>query len=120
MATINIENFLDVANKYIKNPDVIIDVYDMTYIWTSAYHSEITGYTKEEQTNMRIAKNSQLVNGDTSQIAEEVMIPNTPFVRKIIITTKTGEKKVADIEGIVIEINNQPYLIGKMTSVSTN
>jgi hypothetical protein len=119
MSLINIEKILEEANKYIKDPDVIIDVYDMTYVWTSIYHCEVTGYSKAEQTNMRIAVNSQLENGgDTHQMAAETMNPYKPFERKMIITTKTGDTKTAEINGIVIEFDNQPYIIGKMISVS--
>jgi hypothetical protein len=118
MSIINIEKLVDLANTYIKNPDVIIDVYDMTYAWVSAYHCDVTGYTKEEQTNMKIAVNSQLVGGDTHHIAQEIMTPNILFKRKMIITTKNGDTKAAEIQGIVIEFERQPYIIGKINSVS--
>lgn len=121
MPIVNVEKLLAEANKYIKNPDVIVDVFDMTYTWVSDYHCEVTGYTKEEQENMRIEVNSQVVGGDTGKTAPEAAVPFKPFERKVVITTKTGEKKVYDTQGIVIEFNNQPFLVGKMIAiVNTN
>jgi hypothetical protein len=118
MPLINTDNLLIEANKFIKDPDVIIDVYDMTYVWVSAYHCEVTGYTKEEETDMRIEINSEIINGSAQSMAPESTQPYKPFETKVIITTKTGEKKAAKTQGIVIQFIDQPYLIGKMVSVS--
>jgi len=114
MALTDIKKLLKEGEKYIKNPDVIIDVFDMTYVWVSKYHCKITEYTEKEQINMQIAVNSQLVNGDTRTMALEVGIPYQPFERMMIITTKTGKKKMSNVQGIVINFNGQPYIIGKM------
>lgn len=117
MENTKIHLLLDEASKYIQNPDVIIDVYDMTYVWVSSFHCEVTGYSNEEEVNMRIAGNSQLVNGDTRQMAPETSEPYKPFDRDVIITTKNGERKIAKVHSIVIEYERQPYLVGKMESV---
>ncbi len=118
MPLTDIQELLKEANKHIPDPDVIIDVYDMTYAWVSQKHSTITEYTKEEQINTRISEISQLKHGDTNNTAPEALTPNQKFTQEMILTTKSGKKKEAEVAGIVIEFNNQPYLIGKILKVT--
>lgn len=96
------------AQEYIPAPDVIIDVYDMTYVWVSDYHCQVTGYTKEEEHNMSISVNSQLVDGDTSKMAPEAMNPYSHFKRKMILTSKSGKKMSVDVHGVVIVYGKHP------------
>lgn len=117
MMTSQLAEIFKKAAKFIENPDVIIDVYDMTYAWVSDYHCQISEYSEAEQVGEPIAKISQLEEGDTSKIAPEVTMPNKKFVRQMIITTKSGQQKSAQVEGVVLEIAGQPYLVGKIIQI---
>ena len=67
----NLNDLLAKANEKIADPDVIVDVYDMTYVWVSKHQCSITGYSEDEQIGQQLAINTELINDDIHSMASE-------------------------------------------------
>jgi hypothetical protein len=113
---VNIKGLLEEANKYIKDPDAIVDTYDMTFVWVSERVKKMQGNMAGNQ----IAKQTEDPTGISDFKSADLNAMTIDYkVKKknIVIITKDNKKKKATIKFIVIEYDNQPYLISKFTKI---
>ena len=104
---------LEKANSYLKDPDTIIDPYDMTYVWVSKSAMMLLG---DNVVGKRVSMDSKSADGTQDYGRSHLPAAmNTSNVgrRKIIIKTKSNELKELLIDYIIILFENQPYLITK-------
>jgi hypothetical protein len=113
----NIKKMLKKANEYIKDLDVVIDPYDMTYVWVSDNQCNISEYSAAEQIDKQIAMNISIEHKDVRNTIIEDITNNTLSEKKLFLKTKTGEEKILMVESMSLLYNNQPYLIGRIKQV---
>lgn len=114
MATINIKGLLKEANKYIKNPDNIIDPYDMAFVYVSKKLKKLHGKNFENTQISSLVEDAEGKKNFEKMDLNAVTIDYKVKEKKIIIQTKPNEKRKALINYVVIKFDNQPYLVTKM------
>ena len=111
MDKINVKKLLEIANKYLKDPDTIIDPYDMTFVWLSEKSKKYAG----NQVGKQIASVSKDPGGkiDFQSLNVEAGTIDYNIKKKKIAIQVGSEYKNVWINSVVIEFNNQPYLVSK-------
>ncbi len=110
----NVKELLEKANKYLKDPDAIIDPYDMTFVWVS---EERTKKFSNDLVGERVASTSEDAHGiqDFGKMSMEATTPDYKVREKeIILHVGPNEKRKALINYVVIEFGGQPYLVTKV------
>lgn len=113
----DIKKLLEEANKYLKNPDVIIDPYDMTFVWMN---EKILRRAGKNLVGERVASTSEDPYGieDFRVMSAEVMTVDHKVRKKeILIKMGPGKKRKALINYVMIKFDNQPYLVTKVIKI---
>ncbi len=114
----NIDSLLAAAKKKIKNPDIIIDPYDLTYVWLSDKFCQLSDYTCAEL----IGKSSQTIEDFADQELREIETEMAYSQDKVpvesVLTKKDGSKIQIKGYGYSFTYQNDPYMVGKI--VKTN
>jgi len=109
----HVKELLEEAKKYIKDPDSIIDPYDMTHVWVSERGQARFG---KDVAGHKVASTSEHPEGleDFRQMSLDAVTMDGKVKEKKILLNLGEEKKLVLINYIVIEYNRQPYLITKV------
>jgi hypothetical protein len=109
----NIPKLLEKANAYLKDPDTIIDPYDMTYVWVSEMAKFVLG---DDCVGKPVVRDSPSSDGtdDHGRLDMAVSLDNHKVSRRSInLKLKSGESKEMQLDYVFIEFDNQPYLVTK-------
>jgi len=110
----NLEMLLKEANKYLKKPDVIIDPFDMTFVWSN---DKSIKHFEDGLVGERVAKTAEDPSGieDFRKMSAEASTVDYKIKNKeILLHLGPNIKKKTRIKYVTIEFNNQPYLVSKI------
>ena len=96
----------------IKNFDVVIDPYDLTYMWVSKKFCKIIGYDPEELIGEQIFKVIDRDKNDTRKIEFDMLGDESGTKREHSMKRKDGTTIKLMAQDNYIEINSKPYLVG--------
>jgi PAS domain-containing protein len=112
----NIDEVLQKAVEALKEPDYLVDLFDMTFVWASPKGMALTGYTQEDIGKMRnidiIAFNENLTE---EQFRQELgkRLRRGHGEMELPVKKTNGEIITLKIEYQVIKHNNGWYIAGK-------
>jgi len=107
---------LKMANEEIENPDVLIDPFDLTFIWVCDKTCEKTGYGKNELDGKSMFTICPEYKPKTEM--EVNMITDPAKERNIPIVTKEGKHIIFHVKSVPIKPQDYPVLAGKIMSIS--
>ncbi len=109
----DIQKILAKAKEKISEPDVIIDPYDLTYVWVSDKMCDLFDYTAEELIGKQI-REFQHGKKDPREVEVEMAESKSLIPVDFSIKHKSGKEINIKGEGISFEFEEQPYLVGKI------
>jgi PAS domain S-box-containing protein len=110
----DIEEILKKANEKVKDPDVIVDPYDLSYVWVSEKFCRITGYSKAELAGKQIIDVSARKKDDVKRIEMEIMGSNSGKPMSVPLRTKGGKRIEFKGAAYHIDFRGQPYVVAKL------
>ncbi len=104
------------CQKIIKDPDVIMDLYDQSFAWASDKATQILGFHPDELANTRFLDLRVKDKSDTEDLKEH--IAEKDYIADFPMRTKDG--KVININARVIytEFEKDPYQIVKVLKIT--
>ncbi|MFZ5364348.1 MAG: hypothetical protein ACOZAG_02610 [Patescibacteria group bacterium] len=109
----NLKKLLEKANEYLKNPDNIIDPYDMTFVWVSEEITEKVGRNLVGERVVSTSEDPQGIDDFRVMAAGAATVDYKVKEKEILIKTGPNEKRKALVNYVFIEFDNQPYLVTK-------
>jgi len=117
MGNMNTEKLLAEANKIIKGPDVIIDPYDLTYVWVSKKICKIFEYSCDDIISKQLTEFEIYNKRQPREIEMEMIDSDKPIEINSFVKTKSGKKIRFMGEGQGFKFGGHPYLVGKIKKV---
>lgn len=108
------KNIIKKANSIIKNPDAIVDLYDLTFLWVNKKTAETYGYTPYEMIGKNVASFCFVKHGEPIDVALSFI--SSTFTHTMPIKTKEGEKVVRKMQYKIFKYERNPYLVTKFSS----
>jgi len=112
------KELIEYCKNIVKNPDVIMDLYDQSFSWASDKAVKMLGFSHEELANTRIMDLRVKDKSDQEDLIEHTR--KKDYVDIFPMKTKSG--KVINIQArvVMIEFKNNPYQIVKVKKVVSN
>ena len=107
------KTILDKAKELLADPDIIIDLYDFTIVWSSQKHEKITGFSKKELTGKQV-QNFFALNGDKKRAKAIEHMSKSHGRMNVESTTKKGYVVKFTVEFYTIKFDDGFYHIGKL------
>ena len=114
MQEAKIKNILQKAKKHISDPDLIIDPYDLTFVWVSDNFCNITRYSKSEIIGEQFFKISTRRPDEAKQIEMEIIKTDSVKQIKLPIKTKDGTEMIVLGKSCNIYFDGQPFMAGNI------
>jgi len=111
------KRLVDYCKTIVKDPDVIMDVYDQSFEWASDRAAEILGFSHEELASKRVmdlrVKNKSDIEDLMEHTAKKDYIDNFPM------KTKNGKTIIVNARVVYVEFEKNPYQIVKVIKIIT-
>lgn len=113
----DVRQLLEYAKQFIENPDLIVDPYDLTYVWVSKKFCNISGYSSSELVGEQLLKFEDYKNVEPWRIESKMVTPNKKIRINSLLLVKNGPNVKINGYGRSFEFDNQPYMAGKILEV---
>jgi len=114
MPILDINALLEKTKEKIPNPDIVIDPYDLTFVWVSEKYCELTGYSKTELINTQVFSAADMKPEELRQIKMEMISQKNIVTREMPLKTKTGEQIIIKAKDALITFQGNPYIVGTL------
>ena len=117
MPTMNVDMILKKAEEKIPNPDIIVDPFDLTFVWVSKRYCELTGYHEAELIDKQIFFTSTQEEEKARKMETDMLSEKSRKKMQIPIKTKSGKVLIAEVEDTIINFENHPYMAGRLIRI---
>ncbi len=103
---------LEIAEKKLPGFHVIIDLFDMTFVYVTKEGAEVNGYTQEEMMGHSISEFMSVKNQDES-FRQTIMKTMIGGIVRIPIRQKSGKEVFIEMKHVVVELEGHSFLVTK-------
>ena len=103
------------CKKQVKNPDVIMDLYDQTFAWASEKVVKILGFSHEELAETRVLDLRIKSKSDEEDLMEHMA--EKEYVEDMLFKTKKNKKVLVKLKVKYIEFEGHPCYVVKILKV---
>ncbi len=106
------DRLMEVAKKKMPGFHVIIDLFDMTFVYVTKEGAEMSGYTQDDMIDKPISDFMSVKNSD-EPFTKTIMKTLVGGLVRIPLITKSGEERLVEMKHVMVEIDGHPFLITK-------
>ncbi len=109
-----VDKLLEQAKKKLHDLDLIVDPYDLSFVWVSSKVCKLIGYSEKEALATQMI---EVHTGQEEEVKRMEMEFSCPFPEKqmnLPIRTKDGIELKLTTKTVCFEFDGQPYVIGKI------
>ncbi|MBN2422723.1 PAS domain-containing protein [Candidatus Woesearchaeota archaeon] len=117
MTTVNVDALLKKVREKMQNPDIIVDPYDLTFVWVSEGYCKLTGYSCSDLIDKQLFFTSVQTKDTARKMEMDMLSKRESDIKEIPIKKKTGKVVIAKVKDIIINFENHPYMAGKLIKV---
>ena len=110
------QELLKVATEVIQDPDVVMDPYDMSFLWMSEKSRRISGDNLIGQPIAHYARDKEGVH-DFGKVDEDSGVVHGVREKQVILKLQSGGEMEATLQYSVFEFDHRPYLVGRLKDV---
>lgn len=104
------------AGNVIEDPDIIIDVYDMTFVWVSDKILKISGMKKEDFINKQVFEYDRRKRLDIKKL-QFTMLSKLSLTHTVPVKTKNERLLKIKLKAYNVSIDGNPYIVEKIKKV---
>ena len=112
-----LNELLKKPKEFVDQPDAIVDVYDLTFVWASQKLTKAMGYAHSEMQGLQTID----IHSDDKEQARktemEISVGPQGQVREMPVKTKQGKPLKVKFKVYRFEFQENPYMVGKLLSV---
>ena len=109
----NTEELLMKVKEAVAEPDSIIDVYDLSFVWVSQRLAASIGYTQAEITEKRTIDVYSTSPKEAQEIEREIILAKDGIIKDFPVKTKAGDAVTIRIRVHHLTFDDTPYMVGE-------
>ena len=114
MLTKDLGALLKKAKTTLKDVDIVVDPYDLTFIWVSDKLCRLSGFEQDKLVGQQIFALDIRGQPATKEIELMMMRADENNVIEVPVKTKDGKDIIVKIQAISITFKDQPYMVARI------
>ena len=114
MPLVDVGMLLAKVREKMKEPDIVVDPYDLTFVWVSKNYCKLTGYSEDELIDKQLFFTSTQDKNKLREMELELLSEKVGDKKEIPIKTKSGKILIARVEDVIVNFEDHPYMAGRL------